>query len=148
MERNVYNQLVRDKVPAILKEKGSVPHTRKITEEEYISELEISLEEYSARYMETGGINELCDIVELVTAIAKFKGLSVAEFEKKLKDRRAKYGSFDKRTYITSVEENDEDQDEDLKALGEMRDSIDLYAQYIGEEECDERCHCHDHEEE
>ena len=148
MDRNIYNQLVRDKVPAILKEKGSVPHTRKISDEEYISELEISLEEYAARYMETGGINELCDIVELVTAIAKFRGLTVAEFERKLKERRAKYGSFDKRVYLTSVEEESEEVDEDLKSLGEMRDSIDLYAKFVGESDCDEHCDCHNHEEE
>ena len=142
MQNNIYNQLIRDKLPSILKAKGSVPHTRVLNDEEYISELEIGLEEYLARYLETGGIDELCDLAEVINAIAQVKGYDKKTFEAKVKERRDKYGAFSKRLYLTSADEAEED--EELANLGQIRDSIDLYAKF--ESSCDdETCDCHDH---
>ena len=169
MEHNVYNQLVKDNVPKILKEKGSKPHTRTLNDHEYISELEISLDEYVARYTETGGMDELADIAELVFAIAKFKGYDQTKFNNLIADRKKKYGGYDKRTYLLNVDEEDEDIDAQLKALGEMRPRLDLYATFVNSEDeiddalaydhdqcgCGDDCdcdddecgcdHCHDH---
>lgn len=160
MEHNIYNQLVKDNVPKILKEKGSKPHTRTLNDEEYISELEISLDEYVARYTETGGMNELADIVELVYAIAKVKGYDQNKFNALLADRKKKYGGYDKRTYLLNVDEEDEDIDAQLKALGEMRPRLDLYATFVNSEDevddalardfdecdCDDDCDCDDYD--
>ena len=147
MEHNVYNQLVKDNVPKILKEKGSKPHIRTLNDNEYISELEISLDEYVARYTETGGMNELADIMELVYAIAKFKGYDQTKFNALVADRKKKYGGYDNRTYLLNVDEEDENIDDQLKALGEMRPRLDLYATFVNsEEEVDDAlsCDCED----
>ena len=66
MER-IYNKLVRDNIPSIIKGNGATPITRILNEEEYKKELEKKLYEEYNEVLEASGedrIEELADMIE------------------------------------------------------------------------------------
>jgi predicted house-cleaning noncanonical NTP pyrophosphatase (MazG superfamily) len=67
MER-IYNKLVRDNIPNIIKSKGETPVTRILSEDEYKNELEKKLYEEYKEVIEASGsdrIEELADMLEI-----------------------------------------------------------------------------------
>ena len=50
MEERVFNKLVRDKIPAKIKNNGEVPYTRVLSDEEFRIELEKKLLEECNKY--------------------------------------------------------------------------------------------------
>ena len=75
MER-IYNKLVRDKIPNIIKAKGETPVVRILDEVEYKNELEKKLyEEYKEVIEATGDdrLEELADMLEVIRALAKLE---------------------------------------------------------------------------
>lgn len=100
-----YNKLVRDKIPAVIENKGEKPITRILSDEEYLSELNKKLQEEMKEYLEDGSVEELADLVEVVYGILSAKNVSVEQFEavrmKKVEDR----GAFKDRIYLECVEE-------------------------------------------
>ena len=70
MER-IYNKLVRDNIPNIIKEKGEEPITRILSDEEYKKELEKKLNEEYQEVLEASGserVEELADMLEVIKA--------------------------------------------------------------------------------
>jgi len=100
----IYNKLVRDKIPEIIKKNGQMPKLKKLDESEYFSALNHKLTEEVAEYLESYSVEELADIVEVVYAIIKCKGLSLEDFEairnKKIDER----GGFEERLLLVEVE--------------------------------------------
>ena len=75
MER-IYNKLVRDNIPNIIKSKGETPVTRILSEDEYKNELEKKLYEEYKEVIEASGsdrIEELADMLEIINALAKIE---------------------------------------------------------------------------
>ena len=75
MER-IYNKLVRDKIPNIIKEKGETPIIKTLNEIEYKKELENKLYEEYKEVIESNGndrIEELADMLEVIKALAKLE---------------------------------------------------------------------------
>ncbi len=75
MER-IYNKLVRDKIPNIIKEQGETPVIRILDEIEYKNGLEKKLyEEYKEVIESTGDdrIEELADMLEVIRALASLE---------------------------------------------------------------------------
>ena len=69
----VFNKLVRDKIPKIIKNNNEEPITRILNDEEYKIELEKKLlEEYNEVLNATGGdyLEELADMLEVIDALA------------------------------------------------------------------------------
>jgi predicted house-cleaning noncanonical NTP pyrophosphatase (MazG superfamily) len=98
------NKLVRDLIPQIISNKGQKPITKVLNEEEYIKELDIKLKEELEEYLADDNCEELADMLEVIYAIAKSKGVSQSELEsirvKKFEER----GGFDDKIYLISVE--------------------------------------------
>ena len=68
MER-IYNKLVRDNIPSIIKGNGATPITRILNEEEYKKELEKKLYEEYNEVLEASGedrVEELADMIEVI----------------------------------------------------------------------------------
>jgi len=72
----IYNKLVRDNIPEIMIKNGAKPVTRILTEEEYLKELNKKLLEEVNEYLESGSIEELADIEEVIIAILNAKKTS------------------------------------------------------------------------
>lgn len=102
-----YNKLVRDKIPAIIREQGLEPSTRLLGDEEYKQELRVKLAEETGEYLtaltdaEAG--EELADILELLHALAATHGLTPDHLEKIRSEKAAKRGGFRDRIYLIEV---------------------------------------------
>ena len=99
-----YGKLVRDKIPEIIKHnEGRSAKTRILNEEEYFKELKIKIQEESAEFVESGEIEELADLEEVLRAILDSKGVSYEEFERIRLKKVEKRGAFKDRVYLESV---------------------------------------------
>lgn len=95
-----YNKLVRDKIPEIMKSKGYIPVTKILSDEEYIAELNKKLQEEVKEYLEDGEVLELADIMEVILAILKYKGVSLDKFESMRVEKVNKRGAFEDKIFL------------------------------------------------
>lgn len=101
----VYNKLVRDKIPeVIMVNEGKRANTRILDDDEYLKELNIKLKEEVNEYLESGEVEELCDIEEVLRALVAVKGVTYQEFDKLRLSKVEKRGAFDKKIFLESVE--------------------------------------------
>lgn len=106
--RVVHNKLVRDKIPEIIEQAGKTPVTHTLSDDEYISELDLKLNEECAEYQADKSIEELADMLEVMYAIAEERGWSVSELEAVRKAKAEKRGSFKEKIYLEYVENENE----------------------------------------
>jgi predicted house-cleaning noncanonical NTP pyrophosphatase (MazG superfamily) len=66
-----YNKLVRDKIPDIIMRRGDKPVTQILDAGAYRRELRRKLQEEVAEFGESGEVEELADVLEVVYALAK-----------------------------------------------------------------------------
>lgn len=100
-----YNKLVRDNIPNIIIENGEKPITRVLTDEEYIRELNLKIEEEVKEYLLDFSVEELADIEEVIRAILDYKNVSYEEFENVRLNKVNKRGSFKERIFLERVED-------------------------------------------
>ena len=102
----VYNKLVRDKISEIIFENdGKNCKTRTLDDAEYLQELNTKLQEELKEYLESGDVEELADLEEVLRAVLNAKKVSYEEFEKIRTTKTNKRGAFDKRIFLESVDE-------------------------------------------
>ena len=100
----VYNKLVRDKIAQIIISKGERCNTRVLNDDEYLRELNLKLQEELKEYFESGDVNELADIEEVLRAILDAKNVSYDEFEKIRKDKVEKRGAFKEKLFLIDAD--------------------------------------------
>lgn len=101
----IYNKLVRDIIPEIIEQEGNEYEIRTLKDDEYLSELNRKLEEELKEYYESGEVEELADLSEIIYAIAKHKGVGKQEFDDIRVKKGEKRGGFEKRLFLVSVGE-------------------------------------------
>ena len=101
----IYNKLVRDKIPEILEATGARCETRILTDDEYLEALDAKLDEELAEYRESGDVEEIVDLLEVLYAIAKAKGYPIERICGKKARKAVDRGSFDKKIMLLSVED-------------------------------------------
>lgn len=100
-----YNKLVRDNIPQIIMEnEGRFAKTRTLNDEEFLLELNRKLQEELREYLSSGDIEELADLEEVVRGVLDAKHVKYEDFEKIRKDKAEKRGSFKKRIFLETVE--------------------------------------------
>lgn len=106
----VYNKLVRDKIPEIIKTSGKELSTRILGEEEYLDsvneKMQEELDEYLSAVTNEESIEELADLLELIHAASASLGANIAEVEKVRKEKANKRGGFNDRIYLIEVEDD------------------------------------------
>ena len=95
-----YNKLVRDNIPNIISENGEKPITRVLTDEEYIRELNLKIEEEVKEYLLDFSVEELADIEEVIRAILDYKNVSYEEFENVRLNKVNKRGAFKEKIFL------------------------------------------------
>ena len=100
----LHNKLVRDKIPAIIIEDGRKCKTKVLSEKDYIFELERKLSEEVREYKLDKNLDELCDVLEVVYALAAARGMSLEELEAKRLAKRERRGGFDGKVYLIEAE--------------------------------------------
>lgn len=104
----VYNKLVRDKIPQEINNiKGRKANYKVLNDIEYIQELDRKLFEEANEFVEEHSIEELADLVEVITAIMKVKNISIEEVKKAGEIKNNKKGKFEDKIYLIDVEEDE-----------------------------------------
>lgn len=97
----VYNKLVRDLIPQVIKDHGKKLITRTLTDEEFQKELEKKLQEEVAEYLDSDGdIEEMSDILEVMFAIIGSRGYTFEEVLKAKEEKAQKRGGFSKKVFL------------------------------------------------
>lgn len=103
MAKQVYDKLVRDQIPQIICANGNSCEIRVLEDREYQKRLEEKLSEELSEYLESGQLEELADLLEVMMALVKAKGSSWQALEQIRTDKLAKRGGFEKKLLLTSV---------------------------------------------
>ena len=102
--KKVYNKLVRDLIPDIIRSKGEKCNTRVLDDKEYLIELNKKLLEEVNEYLDSEDINEVGDVYEVLLAIIEAKGYSFSEFDKIRNDKTTKRGAFKNKIFLIDSE--------------------------------------------
>lgn len=105
MER-VYNKLVRDNIPNIIKEKGETPIIKVLDEIEYQKELEKKLYEEYKEVIEASGedrVEELADMLEIIRALAKLEKRDLNDVISIADKKNIKRGAFEEKIFLEKV---------------------------------------------
>ena len=104
----VFNKLVRDNIPDIIKQNGETPVTRILNDDEYKEELYKKLIEEANEVIESKDSNstleELADVLEVLKAIAKLNNSDLNDVIKIGDQKRIKRGGFEKRIFLEKKE--------------------------------------------
>jgi predicted house-cleaning noncanonical NTP pyrophosphatase (MazG superfamily) len=95
-----YNKLIRDKIPEVCNRNGKVAVIRELDEKEYEDFLLVKLREECDEFVESGSVEELADILEVMNAVFQLKGISFEEVEELRLKKREERGGFDKRLLL------------------------------------------------
>ena len=103
----IYNKLVRDKIPEIIENNGERPIFRILSDKEYKIELEKKLLEEYNEVLKAGDaierIEELADMLEILISLAKLENKSLQDIIKIANIKREKRGDFSKRIFLEKV---------------------------------------------
>lgn len=105
MKKIEYNKIVRDKIPEIIKSEFKECITKVVSGKDKLEYLYKKLFEESSELSESGSIEELADLQEVVNAIRKELGISEEELEKVRTSKVDKRGGFDKGIVLLEVNE-------------------------------------------
>lgn len=107
MAVKIYNKLVRDKIPEIIKADGKTCKTEILSDDEYLKMLDAKLDEELAEYHKDQNIEELADLMEVIYAAAVARGYSVDELEKVRVKKAEERGGFRNKVLLREVESED-----------------------------------------
>jgi predicted house-cleaning noncanonical NTP pyrophosphatase (MazG superfamily) len=99
----LYNKLVRDQIPEIIKEKGKTPIIHIADEREYVKKLEEKLTEEVQEFLFAKSVEEMADVLEVLEALSQVRGFSMQEVEIYRKQKAEKSGKFLKRIVLEEV---------------------------------------------
>ncbi len=103
----VYDKLVRDRIPEIIEKNGEKPIYRVLSDKEYWKYLlKKDLEELKEveEAIDTESIKkELADKLEVLIAMANFIGISLEDIIEEAKRKKEKNGGFEKRLLLERV---------------------------------------------
>jgi len=106
MKKTVHNKLVRDRIPEIIEKSGKRAVTEILSDEEYMELLNKKLMEEVQEYLESGTVEELADIGEVMHAIMDLKGISLDEFQRVRMEKLEQRGGFKKKILLKEVIED------------------------------------------
>ena len=103
----VYNKLVRDNIPEIIKSNNGTPYVRTLNDDEYWEYLLIKdneeLEEVKTASSIEERKKELADKLEIIRAMAEFNGFTLEEIIDEAERKKDKRGGFKKRLLLERV---------------------------------------------
>ena len=100
-----YEKAVRDKIPKIIENSGKKCVVQKLTDEDYLPELEKKLGEELDEYYSSRSIEELADIVEILHRILELRAVNSEDFEKIKLEKKRTRGGFRENFFLIEVQE-------------------------------------------
>lgn len=99
-----HNKLVRDNIPEIIEQSGRKPVIRVLEDGEYLQQLHKKLLEETQEFLESSETEELCDIVEVIEAIAAAKGVSKEKLLAMKEEKAKRNGRFERRVFLIRIQ--------------------------------------------
>jgi predicted house-cleaning noncanonical NTP pyrophosphatase (MazG superfamily) len=99
-----FGKLVRDKIPQVIRANDEVPTIHVAEDEEYSDRLVEKLDEEVAEYRESRDVEELVDILEVIHAIRKERGVTVDELREMRARKGKRQGRFDEGIVLERVD--------------------------------------------
>lgn len=100
-----YDKLIRDGIPAIIEKGGGSCRVRKLEPPEYRKRLEQKLGEELEEYLQSGQLEELADLLEVMMALVQARGESWQQLEAVRQEKRLQRGGFDRRLLLQQVDD-------------------------------------------
>ncbi|MBU8919124.1 nucleoside triphosphate pyrophosphohydrolase [Bacillus sp. FJAT-29953] len=105
----LYNKLVRDKIPEVIKSTGKKCSFKVLNEDEYIKALQKKsyeeLDEYVSSETNIEIMEELADLLEIFHSLADYHGISIEQIEEIRKRKLEQRGGFKDRIFLIDVED-------------------------------------------
>ena len=95
-----YRKLVRDKIPEYIRKKGGVPLTHVADDVEYWQKLKEKLLEEIEEFKKDESLEEFADILEVLDAIAAYKGFDEEKTEEMRAAKAKERGRFENRIIL------------------------------------------------
>lgn len=103
--KRIYNKLVRDNIPQLIKESGRDCTSRILNEKEYYDALLDKIVEEVEEYRISGNEEELADVYEVLDCLVQLKEYEPMHIDYLQLIRREKRGSFKDRVLLIDVED-------------------------------------------
>ena len=103
MKERVYNKLVRDYIPDVIREQGETPVFRTLDDGEFARCLEEKLREEVEEFLAEKTLNELGDILEVLEAMAHLRGWTDGEIRRAKEEKAQRNGAFRERVFLEKV---------------------------------------------
>ena len=103
----IYKKLVRDKIPEIIGRRGDKPVIRVLDVDSYKLELRRKLQEEISEFVESGQVEELVDILEIIYSLASVEGINRSRLEGMRREKRKERGGFDERIFLVKTTSGD-----------------------------------------
>ena len=97
------NKLVRDNIPNIIEQKGDKTDFVILDSFDYYNELKKKLSEELTEFNESDDILELCDLVEVISAILDYRNINGKEFEEMRSKKSETNGKFKDKIFLNGV---------------------------------------------
>ncbi len=103
----IFNKLVRDNIPNVIKANNEIVETRILSDNEYEKELNRKLLEEANKVVNANTTDEikeeLADLYEVMKALIKLINSDMKEIEEIATSKRNRRGAFDKRIFLIST---------------------------------------------
>ena len=103
MNIKIYNKLIRDKIPQIIRLSGKQAVIEEVSGEEYLQLLNAKLGAELQEYLDSQSVEELADLVEVVYAILDCKNVSLQDFESIRQQKINERGAFKEKLLLKEV---------------------------------------------
>ena len=102
-----YDKAISDKIPDIIKKSGNSCNVKKLSDDEFLPELEKKLREEVEEYLESKSVEELVDAIEVIYRIAELKGTSKEKLEMLREEKASKRGKFNENLFLVDTTEEE-----------------------------------------
>ena len=100
----IYNKAIRDRIPTIIKDKGSKCEYKVLDDQLFLKELELKLREELREYETSKDVEELTDILEIIYRISELKGVSKTDLEQIREKKKQARGGLARNYYLLSTD--------------------------------------------
>lgn len=107
--KKVYNKLIRDKIPEIIRADDAVPEIRELNRGEYLQALKDKIVEEAEELQEEEGkkeiLKEMADVYEVLRTLAAAHDITLEDVRNAADKKKEDRGGFKKRLFLESIEE-------------------------------------------